>query len=469
MTVLTAASATEEFEEACTAWLAPGYPSDAAQQSAIVLKPADAKDVGAAVQFAVSKGLPLTVRGGGHSWRRLFVVDNGLTIDLSSMKGIAVNAKDRIAVVEGGVIYDEVLGKCKPYNLAPSWGSCGDVGTGTPLAGGLNLLSRAYGLGTDNIVGAKLVTANGSLIQVDKHRNADVLAIIRGAGTTLGVVVELTVKLHPVDPYHGVLLTASDATTTPQTFSRIIQWTRDVMKIEPRIGIELGQEWEDGKMSLLIWAGAAGEMSKEDLATYIEPLQALSNVNQSQLDSPTYYDIIANMNQLVDDIPYGSNYQVVFHLSYDQADDDFLKFASDLAFQNLPEGVTGIVFWDIVGNREGPNAIRDTASLTPFATDVDLQVFIIFMWLDPKDNQRNWDFGEGIRRRIEPRVMNSQAYVNQATFVTDQWLTSQVGGAANLRALRAMKAKLDPQNVFRHHSYVGLWPAESAQVQQVQM
>lgn len=94
------------------------------------------------------------------------------------------------------------------------------------------------------------------------------------------------------------------------------------MKLEPRIGIELGQEWEDGKMSLLVWvrsillsssmllhlashaeqealsfpcrgagmecahmhaslqAGAAGEMSEEDLATYLEPLKHLPNVNQ---------------------------------------------------------------------------------------------------------------------------------------------------------------------------------------------
>lgn len=39
----------------------------------------------------------------------------------------------------------------------------------------------------------------------------------------------------------------------------------------------------------------------------------------------------------------------------------------------------------------------------------------------------------------------------------DEWLTSQVGGPANLAKLRAIKQQVDPGNVFRHHAYVGLW------------
>lgn len=40
--------------------------------------------------------------------------------------------------------------------------------------------------------------------------NADVLECVRGGGSTLGVVVSMTVRLHDVSDYHGIIFTASE-------------------------------------------------------------------------------------------------------------------------------------------------------------------------------------------------------------------------------------------------------------------
>jgi FAD/FMN-containing dehydrogenase len=65
---------------------------------------------------------------------------------------------------------------------------------GWSMLGGYGPFSSSYGLGVDQIVGAKVVKADGDVIDADE----ELLFGIRGVGGTLGVVVELTIKVYPV-------------------------------------------------------------------------------------------------------------------------------------------------------------------------------------------------------------------------------------------------------------------------------
>ena len=58
---------------------------------ALIARPYSTADVAAAVRHAGERGLPLSVPGGGHSTAGLAVADGALTLDLSGMKGIAVD------------------------------------------------------------------------------------------------------------------------------------------------------------------------------------------------------------------------------------------------------------------------------------------------------------------------------------------------------------------------------------------
>jgi len=59
---------------------------------------------------------------------------------------------------------------------------------------GYSLFSGHYGLGVDQIVGAKVVNWAGEIFEAD----ADMLFGIRGAQGNFGVIVELTVKVYPL-------------------------------------------------------------------------------------------------------------------------------------------------------------------------------------------------------------------------------------------------------------------------------
>jgi hypothetical protein len=67
------------------------------------------------------------------------------------------------------------------------------------LGGGIGHLSRGLGLSIDNILGAKVVLADGSVVNASADENPDLYWAIRGGGGNFGVVTSITARLHPVD------------------------------------------------------------------------------------------------------------------------------------------------------------------------------------------------------------------------------------------------------------------------------
>jgi FAD/FMN-containing dehydrogenase len=60
--------------------------------------------------------------------------------------------------------------------------------------GGYGPLSTTYGLGLDQIVGAKLVNCKGEIVAADD----DLLKGIRGLGPIYGAIIEVTIKVYPL-------------------------------------------------------------------------------------------------------------------------------------------------------------------------------------------------------------------------------------------------------------------------------
>src|SRR6185436_19771944 len=139
-----------------------------------------------AVDFARSHELKVAARGGGHShlgWG----CSNGLVIDLSRMKRIVVDPSRRTARAEGGVLSGEVARAAGQHGLAPVLGQCPGVGaSGVTLGGGLGWLSGLHGASCDNLVAARVVTADGRVLTADRERNPDLFWALRGAGANFG-------------------------------------------------------------------------------------------------------------------------------------------------------------------------------------------------------------------------------------------------------------------------------------------
>jgi FAD/FMN-containing dehydrogenase len=165
---------------------------------------ADAADVIAAVNFGRDNKLPIAVRGGGHNGPGLASVDDGLVIDLSTMKGVRVDPKSRTVRVGAGCTTGDVDHATQAFGQAVPFGVVSTTGVaGLTLSGGHGYLSRQYGLALDSLLEADAVLADGSFVTASETENTDLLWALRGGGGNFGVVTSFLFRTHPVAMIYG--------------------------------------------------------------------------------------------------------------------------------------------------------------------------------------------------------------------------------------------------------------------------
>lgn len=168
---------------------------------ALIARCSGASDVSAAVACARRAGLPLAVRGGGHSFPGHSICDDGIVVDLGEMKGILVDPQARTATAEAGVLLGELDRETQAYGLAVPAGIVTHTGlAGLTLGGGIGWLQRKYGLTIDQLLSVDLITAEGELVKASETENADLFWGIRGGGGNFGVVTRFEFRLNPLGP-----------------------------------------------------------------------------------------------------------------------------------------------------------------------------------------------------------------------------------------------------------------------------
>lgn len=153
--------------------------------------------------------VPISIRVGGHDFGGRSLVSDGVVIDLRRLDNIAL-AGDRASVrVGGGALTGAVATFLDGHGLATPIGWCNMVGyVGWATGGGYGSMQGTHGFGVDQILGARVVTANGGIIDTDE--DPELLWALRGAGTgVLGVIVELRVKTYPIPKMLAGTLTFS--------------------------------------------------------------------------------------------------------------------------------------------------------------------------------------------------------------------------------------------------------------------
>ena len=191
------------------------------------------QDVATAFDFARTHALEVAVRGGGHNPAGHCVLDDGLVIDLSRMRGVEVDGAARVARSQGGATWLDFDAATQEHGLVTPGGVVGSTGvTGLTFGGGIGHLTALHGLTCDTLLGAELVTPDGSVVRAGPDGDAELLWALRGGGGNFGVATRLEFRLHPLERVVGGRLTYAGSGVRD-----VLRRFRDVVAGAPR---ELG-------------------------------------------------------------------------------------------------------------------------------------------------------------------------------------------------------------------------------------
>jgi FAD/FMN-containing dehydrogenase len=254
------------------------------------------EDAQAAVRAARRHGLKLSVRGGGHDWAGRALLDDGLVIDLTRMRDVAVDPRARLGTVEGGARVKDVAVAAGAHHLVAALGNCGTVGmAGLTLGGGYGPLSGTCGLAADNLLGAEIVLADGRRVTTGPDAEPELFWALRGGGGNFGVVTSLRVRLHPAcDMLAGsIIYNWNEAGAVLRRYAAFAATAPDELGVS--VCVMSGPDGQPVIMVAPLWNGerCRGERVMEDLRAFGTPLSA-------QVGPATYADMLAQFDAWVE-------------------------------------------------------------------------------------------------------------------------------------------------------------------------
>jgi len=183
----------------------------------VVVFPRNAEQVAQAVRIANEYRIPFLPRGAGTGLSGgALAVEGGIVIELQQMNRIiSLDAENRIAVVQPGVVNLHISQAAAPYGLyyAPdpsSQMSCSIGGNVAENSGGPHCLK--YGMTTNHILEIEVVTAKGEIVRLGNPAGEpvglDLVGTIVGSEGTFAIVTEITIRLLPKPQAVKTLLAA---------------------------------------------------------------------------------------------------------------------------------------------------------------------------------------------------------------------------------------------------------------------
>ncbi|MFN8124606.1 MAG: FAD-binding protein [Thermoleophilia bacterium] len=178
------------------------------QRPDAVALPRTAGDVVRIVEFANATGRRVAAQATGHNAPPLGNLAGTILVRTSNMRGAEIYPEARIARVNAGAWWEDVVVPAAEHGLSALHGSSPDVGVmGYVLGGGVGWQVRKRGLAANSVTAFELVTPAGQLIRADAERNAEVFWALRGGGGNFGVVTAVELELYPMDEvYCGWLI-----------------------------------------------------------------------------------------------------------------------------------------------------------------------------------------------------------------------------------------------------------------------
>lgn len=422
------------YDEARTVWNAlidrkPG----------MIIRCASAADVVAGVNFARSHQLLLSVKGGGHQVAGRAVCDGGLMLDLSPMKGIAIDTERQTARVEPGVLWEELDRATQVHGLATVGGVVGSTGiAGLTLGGGQGWLTGKHGLTLDNLLSVDVVLADGRHLRASEDEHPDLFWAMRGAGTNFGVVTAFTYRLHPVSMVLGGLVLHS------------IDRARDVLRFYRDFAVSQPDELTtyaavltapDGNPVVAMVICYAGNLAEGE--NVLAPLRGFGQPLADTVAPISYLDMQGIIGP---GFPHGRfNYWKSGMTA--TISDEIIDAVAEFG-QNLQSPHTAIVFADC----HGAYARVSNEACAYAQRHLQFDLVILSSWKERAESDSNITWTRDLYAAIEP-YLGDGIYLNDLDQDDGLDRVRRAFGE-NYHRLSELKRVYDPGNLFRQNSNI---------------
>jgi FAD/FMN-containing dehydrogenase len=413
------------------------------RRPALIARCVGEDDVVAALRAAREHGLQVAVRGGGHNVAGNAICDDGLVIDLSPQQGIEVDDTAGTARVQPGVLLGALDRATQAVGLATPTGNVSKTGVaGLTLGGGLGWIARKHGPACDNLIAAKVVTADGQCVRTSAQENPDLLWGLRGGGGNFGVVTSFEYRLHPVGPEviaGGVLHSFADAPEVFRFFADFVATAPDELSVvastfRAPAGMPIPAEMYGQLVTVLAvcYAGdrVDGERSLAPLRAFGHPL--------ADFIAPMSYTTLQSASDA--SYPDGRHNYWKSHF-IDEIDDDMIATLMDHA-PRMTSPLSSFYLQHL-----GGAISRGRADEAAFGhRDAGFDFTILTAWDDPAETSTHLTWARDFFAAIEPHATG--VYVNNLGVEGSDRVRAAYP-PDTYRRLVALKDIYDPENVFR--------------------
>jgi FAD/FMN-containing dehydrogenase len=388
-----------------------------------------------AIRAARAAGLPIAVRGGGHSVAGHAFADGALVVSLAPMRGVTVDPGRRLADSGGGALWEDVDTAAFAHGLAVPGGTFGDTGIGgLTLGGGIGWLLPVAGFTCDNLVEAELVTADGSIVIAGPDDDAELLWALRGGGGNFGVVTRFRYRLTPIVPMFGGHIDYP-ASAAAEVHARIVEvLDRWPTACAPFVSIGRG---EDGTPEITFLLAVVDGSDGETIAA---ALRRDLPVKAEDLGPRTYLEL-QEQNGI---LPFGLRHYWKGHFVGEL---DLPTFEALVEASTSPDAVEGnfILLEGITGaGREEP---AGGAAFGQRAAAWNASALAI--WENPEVDDVAIGWSRRVADILAPASLTGGGYVNYAPVDETPNRVRAAYGPERWERLVAVKRRLDPENVFR--------------------
>ena len=407
------------------------------KKPALIARCTGASDVQQAVAFAREHQLLTAVRAGGHSYSGKSSCDGGLVIDLQPMQGVRVDPQTKRAYLQSGSLLGQLDHECAAFKLATTAGTVSHTGAaGLTLGGGLGRLGRRFGLACDNAVSFDIVTADGRFLRANDKENPDLYWGLRGGGGNFGVVTSIEYRLHDMDPVilgGNIVWPLAQARDVLRHYRDIAVDAPDVVNVSPALYSEndvpvLGIE--------VCWSGDRGQGE-----VWLKKLRSFGKPTHDDI-APMQY---VAMQSSTDELFAPGRYYYLKTGMLTQLKDEGIDLIVD-SFKRMPNWY--LIFFDHCGG-----AYRHTApAMTAFPNrDMLFTLGAHSVWPNKDGIEENTAKMRANWHELAP--LTKGFYTNYVdSDVTMAGYRENYG--ANFERLVVLKAKYDPNNLFRLNANV---------------